>query len=71
MNKFAKWLVGSLMVLVAHAALALDGTNAVSILSDNVNNASGTVWPIVIGIIGALVTISVFMKVGRKAGVRA
>lgn len=71
MNRVVRWLTGLVALFVAQMAFALDGTNAVSLLSDNVNNATGTIWPIVIGILGALVTISVFMKVGRKGGVRA
>jgi len=48
----------------------MSGTNAVNLLADNIDNATGVSWPITIGIIGALIAIGVFLKVGRKAGVR-
>jgi len=49
----------------------MSGTNAVSVLSDNIENARDVVWPIVITIIVGLVALNVFMKIGKKAGARA
>lgn len=49
----------------------ISGTNAVSMLEDNVTNTTATVWPLVIGIITALVALSVFLRVGRKGGIKA
>jgi len=49
----------------------MSGTNAVTLLGDNIENATGVSWPLAIGIIGALIALSVFMKVGKKAGIRS
>jgi len=76
MVKFGKigmaLLVLAVLALTApHASAFLDGTNAVGLIEDNVNNAGNVIWPLVIGIIGALVALSVVFKVGRKGGIRA
>jgi len=49
----------------------MSGTNAVALLSDNIENATGTSWPLTIAVIGALIALSVFLKVGKRAGIRA
>lgn len=60
-----------LLGLPAVVAAQVSGTNAVTVLADNVNNATNVAWPIVIGIMGALVCLGVFMKFGRRVGARA
>lgn len=69
--KWLSWLVLAVVWFAFPAMAQISGTNAVALLEDNVTNATTVAWPIVIGIIGALVALSVFMKVGRKGGVRA
>lgn len=65
-------LLAALALLVAVASQAeVSGTNAVTLIADNVENAQDTMWPITIGLIGALVVLGVLFKVGRRAGVRA
>lgn len=49
----------------------VSGTNAVSVLSDNIEHARDIAWPLVITIIVGLVALSVFMKIGKRAGARA
>lgn len=49
---------------------SLSGTNAVTLLSDNITNASETAWPIVVGIVLVLGTLGAFLKFGRRAGFR-
>lgn len=49
----------------------MSGTNAVTTLADNVTNATNTAWPLVIVIITGLIALSVFLKIGRRGGVRA
>lgn len=58
------------MVAGDNERTVMDLTNAVTTLSNGVNHVTGTTWPIVIGIVGALIALSVFLKVGRKGGVR-
>lgn len=68
------WLIAvvGLMVLgLQNSVAALSGTNAVTLLESNVENASTVSWTVAIGILAALVCLSVFMKVGRRAGIRA
>jgi len=48
----------------------MSGTNAVSLLADNIENATGTSWPLTIGVIGCLLALGVFFKVGKRAGFR-
>jgi len=72
-SQFGKFLVVALAILLgsmANSHAFLDGTNAVSMIEDNVTNASNVIWPLVIGIIAALVALSVVFKVGRKGGIR-
>lgn len=67
-------LVAFLSVMFASILTGLcqmSGTNAVSVLGDNIENARDTVWPIVITIVVGLVALNVFMKIGKKAGARA
>lgn len=76
MNKLSgwyRWFIGTfLATLFALPVVAqVSGTNAVTVLDDNITNASTTAWPLVIGIITALVALGVFMKIGRRAGARA
>jgi Phage major coat protein, Gp8 len=49
----------------------MSGTNAVNLLGDNVENATNVAWPLVIVIITGLIALSVFLKVGKRGGVRA
>lgn len=49
----------------------ISGTNAVSVLGDNITNATIVSWPLTIGVITGLVALSVFLKIGRKGGARA
>jgi len=51
-------------------AQAMSGTNAVNLLDDNINNAINVAWPIVITVVIGLAALSVFLKIGRKAGAR-
>lgn len=53
------------------ALATLSGTNAVTLMSANVENASETAWPIVLGCILVLGTLGVFLKFGRRAGFRS
>lgn len=55
----------------ANVAAQVTGTNAVSILSDNANNASSTWFPIAIGLIGVFLAIGLGKKFLGKAGARA
>lgn len=74
MNKYLARLFAVLTALLALPALAaaqISGTNAVTALSDNVTNATNVSWPLVIAIITALIALSVFMKVGKRGGIRA
>jgi len=74
MKKMGMLFVVCLALLVASAPSAsafLDGTNAVSLIEDNVTNASNVIWPLVIGIVGALVALAVVFKVGKRGGIRA
>lgn len=63
-------VLGLLLGTLASQA-AVSGTNAVTLMADNITNASDTAWPIVIGIILGLGALGVFMKFGRRAGFRA
>lgn len=63
-------LLLSFVGLVVQAAAQVDGTNAVTVMGANLNNATGTIWPIVVGAICALGVVGVFLKFGRKAGFR-
>jgi len=63
-------LVAFLMALALPAMAQVNGTNAVDLLADNLNNASSITWPIVVGIIAALGCLGVFLKFGRRAGFR-
>lgn len=49
----------------------MSGTNAVTTLAANVENATNVAWPLVIVIITGLVALGVFMKIGKRAGARA
>lgn len=67
------WLAAAFAVLLSPmgALATLSGTNAVTLMSANVENASETAWPIVLGCILVLGTLGVFLKFGRRAGFRA
>jgi len=62
----------SLLALGAGSVMAqVTGTNAVTVLESNVDNAVTTMWPWVIGLLCVGVVISVMLRLGRKAGIRA
>jgi len=69
--RFVALCAAMVLASVSTSHAFLDGTNAVGLIEDNVNNAGNVIWPLVIGIIGALVALSVVFKVGRKGGIRA
>jgi len=47
-----------------------NATNAVTALSGAAEHSASVVWPIAIGMIGALVALSVFLRIGRKGGIK-
>jgi len=49
----------------------MNGTNAVSMIGDNVENVQNVIWPLVVGIIGALVALTVVFKIGKRGGIKA
>jgi len=49
----------------------MSGTNAVTVLGDNIENATNVAWPLVIVIITGLVALGVFSKIGKRVGARA
>jgi len=71
MKKLAALFALLLVSIKGVYAQAMNGTNAVTLLSDNIENARDVVWPIVITIVIGLVALNVFMKIGKKAGARA
>jgi len=61
-----------LLAMGSVSALAqVTGTNAVTVIEANVDNAVTTMWPWVVGLLCIGVVLSVVFKVGRKAGIRA
>jgi len=72
MKSFKRLLAAGTVFMAPCVLMAqLSGSNAVAVLEDNVSNATGVSWPLVVGIITALVALAVFMKIGRRAGIKA
>lgn len=62
-------MAGGLLALATCAASAqtATGTNAVSFLEDNANNAIGVFWPITMGLIGLFLAIRLGKRFLGKA----
>jgi len=65
------WLLALLMSFFAHvqtSAAQSTGTNTVTLVSDNITNASNTLTPLVIGVSIIFLIWGFIKKVGRRAG---
>lgn len=61
----AVWLLPML------ALAQLTGTNAVSIVEANLDNAATTAWPWAVGFLGISIAVSVFLFLWKKGKARA
>lgn len=71
MNWKNRWLAFVLLVMATLGArgAAVDGTNIVSVMSDNVNNANNVLSPLTLGLLmfGVVISLAVwFIAKGRK-----
>lgn len=66
MKRVSAVLAASVLVPMLGFAQA-NGTNAVSQLSDNVENATATFWPLMIGITGLLLVVGIGKRFIKRA----
>lgn len=69
--KKAALAVGAVVAATTVASAQITGTNAVTVLSDNANNASSVFYVIMIGLIGTCLAVGVGKKLLAKGGARA